>query len=629
MSSDGFPWGTWAGALNLLSWFVVSGYLVWGCKPRYRLVGLAVMPLAVGLLVLAWAGGGTGVDTADRGGWVLAVHAGLMLAAFASFTVAAAMAALYLYEHRRLKRRDTAVLRLRLPSLEALDRLAVRVALAGLALLSAGIVVGITRLDVGDLDAAMTVTVVIWALYAATLVLRRELGPSRHAARVVAGLGVRPRRRRPPSDPLRVVKLALAGVSHHSAAVELRERVAIDLDAAGALARSLAGRRDARLRGSRALHVQPHRAVPRVRARRRARRARRRRAARARRERTRRRLRRSPTGSPTSRLRFTSSVSPRVSTRSCRVKGRSSARFATRSRPAPQGPLLDRTFRMALHAGRRARVETAIGESPSSVPAAAAALAEQVFEGLAGRRVVLVGAGRTSELTARNLRSRGRDRSPSSSTARPTARERLASTLGATARPLEDLLAGALRCGRRRVVDERAGLRPHERTSSCATLRARRGRPVLFVDLAVPRDVDPALSSVDGCFVYDIDDLEAVVAASLEGRRAEAVHAERIVAAEAERFRAWQASLAVVPAITSLRARAEEIRAAELARIEARLERLPESERAVVDTVTSQIVNKLLHLPTVRMKEAAVTADGLIYAEVVRHLFGLGEDDDA
>ena len=152
---------------------------------------------------------------------------------------------------------------------------------------------------------------------------------------------------------------------------------------------------------------------------------------------------------------------------------------------------------------------------------------------------------------------------------------------------------------------------------------------MLFVDLAVPRDVDPALASIDGCFVYDIDDLEAVVSASLQGRRAEAVQAERIVAAEAERFRAWQASLAVVPAIASLRARAEEIRAAELARIESRLERLPESERAVVDTVTAQIVNKLLHLPTVRMKEAAVTPDGLLYADVVRHLFGLGEEEEA
>lgn len=176
VSADGFPWGTWAGALNLLSWFVVSGYLVWGCKPRYRLLGLAVMPVAAGLLVLAWAGGGTGVDTTDRGGWILAAHAGLMLAAFACFTVAAAMAILYLYEDRRLKRRDAAVLRLRLPSLEALDRLAARVAVAGLGVLSAGILVGLTQLEGGDLDAAMTVAVVIWALYALTLVLRRERG---------------------------------------------------------------------------------------------------------------------------------------------------------------------------------------------------------------------------------------------------------------------------------------------------------------------------------------------------------------------------------------------------------------------------------------------------------------------
>jgi ABC-type uncharacterized transport system permease subunit len=176
LTADGFPWATWAGALNLLSWLVVSGYLIWGCRPRYRLVGLAVMPVAVALLLLAWAGGGTGVDTTDRGGWVLALHAGLMLAAFASFTVAAAMALLYLFEERRLKRRDASLLRLRLPSLEALDRLAARVGLTGLVLLSAGIAVGLTRLHAGDLDAAMTVTIVIWLLYALTLAFRHEAG---------------------------------------------------------------------------------------------------------------------------------------------------------------------------------------------------------------------------------------------------------------------------------------------------------------------------------------------------------------------------------------------------------------------------------------------------------------------
>ncbi|HXQ86748.1 MAG TPA: glutamyl-tRNA reductase [Gaiella sp.] len=288
------------------------------------------------------------------------------------------------------------------------------------------------------------------------------------------------------------------------------------------------------------------------------------------------------------------------------------------------GAMLDRTFRMALHAGRRARLETAIGESPASVPAAAAALAQQVFEGLDGRRVVLVGAGRTSELTARNLRSRGATVTAVVNRTLEHA-ERLAAELGAGALPLDDVAQALTEAD---VVVSSTSAPGFVLTGGrlVSALRSRRGRPVLFVDLAVPRDVDPALASVDGCFVYDVDDLEAVVSASLEGRRAEAVHAERIVAAEAERFRAWQASLAVVPAIASLRAFAEEIRSSELARVEGKL---PESERAVVDTVTAQIVNKLLHLPTIRMKEAAVTPDGLVYADVVRHLFGLAEEDEA
>ena len=174
LASEGFPWSTWAGALNLFVWLVVGVYLIWGCRPRYRLLGLAVMPVAAWLLLLAWAGGGTGVDTADEPGVLLAVHVALMLAGFAGFTVAGGMAALYLWEERRLKQRDARVLRLKLPPLQALDRLAARVAAAGLALLSAGIVVGLATLDRRDVDAAMVVTVGIWALYATALMLRRE-----------------------------------------------------------------------------------------------------------------------------------------------------------------------------------------------------------------------------------------------------------------------------------------------------------------------------------------------------------------------------------------------------------------------------------------------------------------------
>jgi len=191
-TTEGFPWGTWAGALNLFSWLVVTAYLVWGSNPRYRLLGLGVMPVAAVLLTLAWAGGGTGVDASVGAGWALDLHVGLMLAAFASFTVAAAVAGLYLFEERRLKRRDARLLRLRLPSLEALDRLAARVALVGLGLLSAGIVVGLTRLDAADVDLAMTITLGVWVLYAVTLLLRWEtaLQGKRLAWSLLAGLAL-------------------------------------------------------------------------------------------------------------------------------------------------------------------------------------------------------------------------------------------------------------------------------------------------------------------------------------------------------------------------------------------------------------------------------------------------------
>ena len=172
-TADGFPWGTWAGSLNLFVWLVVGAYLIWGCTPRYRLLGLAVMPLAAVLLAVAWAGGGTGVEEGDRPGALLAFHVGLMLAGFAGFTLAAGMAVLYLWQERRLKRHDRNVLRVRVPPLDALDRLAARTVLASLALLTLGIGVGAASFERGDFDAAMAVTFVAWLVYASLLALRR------------------------------------------------------------------------------------------------------------------------------------------------------------------------------------------------------------------------------------------------------------------------------------------------------------------------------------------------------------------------------------------------------------------------------------------------------------------------
>ena len=237
------------------------------------------------------------------------------------------------------------------------------------------------------------------------------------------------------------------------------------------------------------------------------------------------------------------------------------------------GPLLDRLFRQALHAGRRARVETAIGENPSSVPAAAAALAQQVFGDLGGRSVLLIGAGKMSELTARNLRSRGGTIGAVANRTIEHGAE-LAERVESRAVSLDDVPA-LLATSDVVITSTSAPGFVVDMAAAEAALRGRRGRPILFVDLAVPRDVDPTLSTIDGCFVYDIDDLQAVVETSLAGRRAEAVHAEHLVAVEAERFREWQASLAVVPAIASLRAHAEQIRAGELAKAEGRLGRLP------------------------------------------------------
>jgi glutamyl-tRNA reductase len=286
------------------------------------------------------------------------------------------------------------------------------------------------------------------------------------------------------------------------------------------------------------------------------------------------------------------------------------------------GPVLDRLFREALRVGKKVRTETAINESPASVSSAAAALAQQVFGDLNGCRVLLVGAGEVSELAARALAARGATIAAVTSRTHANA-EQLASAFDAGAVRFERLGEELEQCDV--VVSSTSS---PEQVLSRDQVPNRKGRPLFVIDLAVPRDVDPRLAELEDCYLYDIDDLQAVVRESLSGRRREAERAESIVAHEAERFRDWQASLHVVPAIASLRERAESIRSGELAKAESRLEGLSESERRTVESLTTQIVNKLLHVPIVRLKQAAAT-EGSGYVEVARDLFGLGEDESA
>ncbi|HXV57176.1 MAG TPA: glutamyl-tRNA reductase [Gaiellaceae bacterium] len=288
------------------------------------------------------------------------------------------------------------------------------------------------------------------------------------------------------------------------------------------------------------------------------------------------------------------------------------------------GSTLHRLFRQALRVGKRVRTETAIGENPASVSSAAAQLAERVFGDLRGHRILLLGAGKVADLTAANLLSRGVTEIAVANRSRERAEE-LAGRFGGRGVGLEDLEAELALAD---VVVASTSSQDVVLTAEQArrALRERRGRPVFFIDIAVPRDLDPAINAVEGCYLYDIDDLERVVAESVAGRREEAVRAEAIVGEESEAFRAWQLSLDVVPAIASLRARAERIRREELDRAQGRLGSLSPSQRRAVEALTSQIVAKLLHQPTVRMKEAAAAAEGVLYADAVRHLFGLEED---
>jgi ABC-type uncharacterized transport system permease subunit len=173
--SSAFPWSSWAGSLNLFVWLVVGTYLIWGCRPRFRLLGLSVMPLAALLFLVAGIGGGTHTGSRrDYGNLFLVLHVGLVLAAFAGFTLAAALAGLYLWEERRLKRRAADILRLKLPPLQSLERLARQTIVVSLPLLTVGLAIGIVRQqrDGGHLDPLEAATVLAWIVYSAMLVTR-------------------------------------------------------------------------------------------------------------------------------------------------------------------------------------------------------------------------------------------------------------------------------------------------------------------------------------------------------------------------------------------------------------------------------------------------------------------------
>jgi len=272
------------------------------------------------------------------------------------------------------------------------------------------------------------------------------------------------------------------------------------------------------------------------------------------------------------------------------------------------GPVLNRLFEDALHAGKRVRTEAKLHEMPESVAESAVELAAEELGGLEQKRALLFGAGRMSELAARGLKERGAEVVVSSRTLE-SAKE-LADRLAGRAAPFDaialelidaDLVISATRC-------------PYPILHAGAVQQ--RTKPLVLIDIAVPRDLDPAIGELDDCRLFDIDALGE----GLVGREEDVREAERIVAEEAVRFAEWLRSRDAAPAIAALRRHAEEIRTEELARAGHRLNDLSDRERKTVETLTAQIVNKLLHAPTVHAKESG--------SEPLRELFALHDDGE-
>lgn len=285
------------------------------------------------------------------------------------------------------------------------------------------------------------------------------------------------------------------------------------------------------------------------------------------------------------------------------------------------GPVLNQLFRRAIETGKRVRSETRITSGPSSVSTVAVNVACQAFQDLPRRRVLVIGAGKMAEGTMVSLVDQG------------VGDVVVVNRTVSTARQL------AARVGGRGVGFDRLGEEleradivisstnaPHavlDRPRLEAVLARRGPRPMVIIDISVPRDVDPAIAELPGVVLHDIDDLERVVEANMNGRRIEAMKGEHMVRAAVDAFADWRSGLAAAPAIRSLRDRAEEIRQGELARVEGAWDTLSDADRERLEALTKAIVNKLLHEPTVRARAAARESEGLRHLESLQHLFGL------
>ena len=286
---------------------------------------------------------------------------------------------------------------------------------------------------------------------------------------------------------------------------------------------------------------------------------------------------------------------------------------------------LDQLLTRAFAVAKRVRTETAVGSSSVSIASVAVELAKKIFGTLNGKCVYLVGAGKMSELAARHLLAHG---AGSIFVANRTYDRaiRMAHKFNGQAIEFGHLYET---CDKADIVITSTGA-PHaifRREHGEQFLSKRRNRPMFFIDIAVPRDVDPEMNKLDGIFVYDIDDLQQAVSSHVADRRKEAERAESIVTNEVERFQARLLTLDVVPTIVSLQDHLETIRQAEIDRVRGRLGPLTPDQEMAVEALTRGIVNKIMHTPISTLKTAARDPQATTVVDLVRRLFNLQEKD--
>ncbi|MBI4247627.1 MAG: glutamyl-tRNA reductase [Candidatus Rokubacteria bacterium] len=286
------------------------------------------------------------------------------------------------------------------------------------------------------------------------------------------------------------------------------------------------------------------------------------------------------------------------------------------------GPALHALFTQAFAVAKKVRTETEIGRHAVSVSFAAIELAKKIFSGLGGKAVLLVGAGKMGELAARHLVEQGAFPIYVANRTWGRAQE-MARALAGTAVPFDEL-ATALAAVDIVITSTGASAPIVRRDLVARVMQGRRARPLFFIDIAVPRDVEPGVNTLDAVYCYDIDDMRKVVDANRRERLREAERGEAMIEREVAKFLARLADVAVVPTIVSLRERLEVIRAGEVKKALTRLPSASAETREALEALSTAIVNKVLHAPITKLRESSRAGSGRSWTEVIHELFGLG-----